>query len=188
MGYAQTLIANGVNLIDYLAAEGKVYVASAGSATTPLTAVAFDLDQPEITISVPADTVIIPIRVDIVLESFAGTDNEIIVWRTKNAIDAGTSTAMTEGPTSTRTTSTFTSAATARVLHTANVTQTSMVELWRAEQPLADTNPGAFSWQPKELYFLDGPATIGAQIAGTSTQPTFYGKLWWAEMPAGWLD
>ena len=188
MGQAQTFALNGVNLIDYLAAEGKVFVASAGTVTTPLTAVAFDADQPEITISVPADTVIIPIRVDVVLESFAGTDNEIIVWRTSNAIGAGTSTAMTEGPTSTRTTSAFTSAATARVLHTANVTQTSLIELWRGLQPLADTNPGTFSWQPKEYHFLDGPSTLGVQIAGTSTQPTFYAKVVWAEMPAGWLD
>jgi hypothetical protein len=188
MGQAQTFAIKGVNLKDYLAAESKVFVASAGSATTPLTAVAFDLDKPEITISVPTGTTMIPIRVEIVLESFAGTDNEIIVWRTKNAIPAGTSTAMTEGPTSTRTGSAFTSAATARILHTANVTQTSLIELWRGVQPLADTNPGAFVWEPKEYHFLEGDATLGVQVAGTTTQPTFYGKVIFAEMPSGWLD
>ena len=35
---------------------GRGFVASAGSETTPLTAVAYDKDQPEVVLSVPAGT------------------------------------------------------------------------------------------------------------------------------------
>lgn len=186
MGHLLDLARRGADVVANLSAEGLVFVASAGSETTPLTAVAYDKDQPEITISVPSTHILIPIRVEVRLESYAGTDNEIIVWRTTNAIAAGTSTAMTEGPTNLYT-SGKASVATARVLHTANVTQTGYIELWSAGQALADTNPGTFIYKPEELVLLKG-GTLGVQIAGTSTQPTFYAKVTYAEVPASWVE
>ena len=162
---------------------GRGFVASAGSETTPLTAVAYDKDQPEIVLSVPAGTGIWVYRAEIFLESFAGTDNEIIMWTTTNAVGAGTSAAMTEQPSATNGLSTVSSNVTARQLYTGNITQTNYREVWRGGQTLANTNPGRFVFPEPGMpaIFVPGAGSFGIQIAASTTQPTFFAKVYWIE-------
>lgn len=174
--------------LQYLSFIGRCFVASSGTETTPITAAAYDQDQPAFTLGVPNGTVIIPFRLEFMLESFAGTDNEAIAWMTDNAIPAGTSAAATEGPNNMRSDAPLRfSSCTARQLHTANVTLTAYRELWRVGQPLADTNPGAFVWEPRPAPVLVGPASLGLALAATTTQPTYYLKVYWAELSNSWL-
>lgn len=169
------------------AMEGRVFLASFGSQTTPLTAVAYDQDQPEGVIRIPTNTTIVPIRVEVFLESFAGTDNEVVVSYVTVDPTSGTSAAATEGASSTRSDAPITSNCTPRQLYTGNATITGYTELWRGGTPTADSvaeNP--IVWAPPAGVggVLVGPAGLLLQIASTSTQATFYAKIWWVEFPS----
>lgn len=165
--------------------EGRCFVAQAGSETTPLTAVAYNQDQPEVTIAVADATAIYIYKAEVILESYAGTDNEIIMWITDNAIAAGTSTVITDLDVLKSGSGIASSAITARQLHTANVTLTNYREVHRGLQAVANVVPGAFTFphvsQPGVL--LPGPATFGIQVAGTSTQPTFFAQVHFVILP-----
>ena len=58
-----------------LAMEGRVYVAQGGSATTPITfgAGSIDVTEPDLDISVPAGTLVIPLSIQVVFETFGTT-------------------------------------------------------------------------------------------------------------------
>ena len=165
------------------ALEGRLYIGSAGSETTPLTSVTYDQDQPEVTISIPSGTTFVPLLVVVNnAEAENGTDKEVILWRTTNAIGAGTSTVFTD-VSNLRSDDKYASVATARYLHTANVTLTDYVELDRWANPVASIAPFDYRYEPKAPPVLVGPATLGIQISATTTQMLFFAKVVWAEFP-----
>lgn len=166
--------------------EGREGIISLGSETAPLSAVAYNQDQPEFTLAGATAVTLVVHRVDIHLESFAGTDNEVIFWTVTNEIAAGTSSAVTEGPTSTLVGGSFAlnSDVVARQLHTANVTQTNYIEKGRAIEPLADGQGGGKLVDVlPEPVILRGGGSFGFGLSATSTQPTFYATIWYYELP-----
>jgi hypothetical protein len=165
---------------------GRTLVAGAGTQTTPLTARAYDQDQPEFCLRVPAGTGIWLYRLEVQFEAYAGTDNEIIVWTTTNDVGSGTSTVADETPSATNGLSTIAGNCTARQLYTANLTLTNYREVWRGGNPHADLAPAnhRFPAAGDPWVYVAGAGTLGVQIAGTSTQPTFYLKAYWVEVNA----
>lgn len=164
------------------ALEGRCFVISSGSETTPLTAVAYDQDQPELTVAVPSGTTIIPLYMNVTIETSTGTAKELIMWRVTNEIGAGTSSAVTEGPTNLLLSGGLTSGVTARQLHTANVTLTSYIELWRDETTIASIAPFTWTYRSADTpIIMRGPGSLGVQLDGTTTQPTYFLKLVYAE-------
>jgi hypothetical protein len=163
---------------------GKKFVCSLGSETTPLTARAYDKDQPEFILSIPVGTGVWVRKVDIQLESFSGTDNEIVLWSTTNEIGNGTSSAPTETPTCTNALQSVVALAVPRQLYTANVTLTDYRELARRSNPLADVNINRFVMpeEESEAFFVPGASSVGFAISSTTTQATFYAKIYWTEV------
>src|SRR5689334_5470783 len=85
-----------------LALEGRLFLASVGTLTTPVTfSIGLTALQPSVVVDVPAGTAIIPLYLNVHLEASAGTINEVVFLTSESAIGAGTSTAIT--PRSTRT-------------------------------------------------------------------------------------
>ena len=163
------------------ALEGRVFVASAGSETTPLTALAYDQDQPEFVLSVPTGTSVVALSIIVDTEGSGGTAKEVIVWRVTNEVGNGTSTAATEGPTNLRSDSPRAALAVPRQLYTANITQTAYREIWRQSTTIASIAPFTYEYAPRSPLIIVGPGSIGVQFAATTTQPTFFLKMTWAE-------
>lgn len=78
-------------------AEGRMFVANVGTATTPISfaKTAYDADQPQFVIDVPSGTTIMPISLKVVHETEAGTLNEVIWSVSDGILGAGTSTVVT---------------------------------------------------------------------------------------------
>ncbi len=78
-------------------ADKRVFIATIGSASTPVSfaKTAYDADQPQLSIDTPAGTTIIPLQIDIWFEDTAGTDNEVILLASGTAVGGTTATAVT---------------------------------------------------------------------------------------------
>src|SRR3990167_705512 len=181
--------------------NGNVFIANLGLGTTPLDWVktAYDADQPQFVIGVPVGTTIMPLRLEVMQETEAGTINEVI-WGYANAnVGAGTSTTVT------------TSSAVGQyrnMLVNASATEpTSNCSLYRNYTGVGTdvTTAGAFALirrftrpfvlsdgDPQDAYVWshlnDGPAPViegtGSLvywIAGATTAPTGYLTAVWAE-------
>lgn len=166
------------------ALEGRVFTSGHGSETTPLTAVAYDQDQPEFVLSVPTGTTVVPLNIRVHTEGSTGTAKEVIIWRVTNNIGDGTSTAATSAATNHRMGG-APAAATPRHLYTANVTLTGYVEMWRDGTTIASIAPFTYDYSPEFPLVLIGPASLGLQFDGTTTQPTFFMTATWAEFVTG---
>lgn len=179
------------------AMEGRVFVANIGSETTPLNfaKTAFDEDQPQFVLRVPASVVVIPLSIAVYLETSAGTINELIFGTAQNDIGNGTSSAGTIGPISLHSDGDRASQCTVRQLYTGNSSAlTNKIEFFRSGYPFADatTDPvKRFSWdylRDAGLPVLKGDASLIGWIAGATTAPTGYATLTWAEFDAADLD
>lgn len=179
------------------AMEGRVFVANFGSATTPLNfaKTAYDEDQPQFVVRVPANVVIVPLSIAVQLEDSAGTDNEVIFGTAQNDIGDGSSSAATIGPRTAHTANGRASSCTPRQLYTGNSTAlTNMLEFFRATYPFADatTDPvKRFVWdylQSGLVPVLKGPASLIGWIAGATTAPAGFATVAWAEFDAADLD
>lgn len=178
------------NYFDVLGMEGRIYIASMGSVTTPLTFLASAANRPDAWIRVPSGTTILPIMVNVTLEAAAGTLNEIDVRICQNDIGNGTSSAATAGPIGARTDAVLTSNCTARQLATADTTaETNPISLLRRTYARADE--AGIEWRGlaatrAELSYpvLVGPATLEVFIAATTTQATGFVVMTWAELPS----
>ena len=161
--------------------EGRCFVSSHGTETTPLTALAYDQDQPEFILSVPTGTTVIPLSIRVNTEGSTGTAKELIIWRTTNEIGNGTSTAATEGPTNLRSDAPRAALAVPRHLYTANVTLTNYREIWRDSTTIASIAPFTYEYKDESPVIIVGPGSLGLQFAATTTQPTFFLNVTWAE-------
>ena len=154
--------------------EGRMFVASAGTETTPLTALAYDQDQPEFVLSVPTGTSVVVENITVDTEGSTGTAKEVIIWRVTNNVGNGTSAAATEGRTNLRSDSPKGSLAVPRQLYTANITQTDYKEIWRKSTTIASIAPFTYEYAPRSPLIIVGPGSVGVQFAATTTQPTLF--------------
>ncbi|MBW2672498.1 MAG: hypothetical protein JRD89_03660 [Deltaproteobacteria bacterium] len=186
------LMGNTVTTRDLIqwAIEGRIWTASVGSASSPsdFAKTSYDEDQPQMALCVPNGTVAIPIKVEVAFETMAGTVSEAILGFCQNNIGAGTSTAVTPKPNSTAVGSTN-SKCKVYSLYTGNCTAlTNMQEFWRAVYPYAysdnDTERMNFRWSmvdDGDIVILKGESSLILWVDGTTTAPTGYAYMTWAE-------
>lgn len=175
-------------------AEGRMFVANIGTATTPTSfaKTTYDADQPQFVIDVPSGKAIQPIVLKVVLETEAGTLNEVIWSVSDGLIGAGTSTAVT--PANARTQSTGSqpsSGCDLYSLYTGNGTAPSNgFEFARFSSPfvLSDGDPHndhRYQWKAAEEGWsplIQGTGALVCHIVGASTAPTGYLTAVWWEM------
>ena len=174
-----------------LSLDGRVFVANVGTASTPVNfaETAYDADQPQFVIDVPSGKTALPLNIKVVLETSAGTLNEIIVGSAAALVGAGTSTAVTaKNLTATQPNA---SGCTVRSLYTGDGTDitalASYVEWARGAQPIVGTaeNHPEWEWNALKAGFMPvlvGPASLAVWILGASTAPTGYLTAVWAEL------
>ena len=176
------------NWYDAHAMEGRLFGATMGSVTTPLTFLVTAANRPDAWIRVPDGTMILPVACHIVLEDFAGTDTEMDLRIAQNDIGNGTSSAATVGPVNMRTDAPYTSNCVARQLATGDTTaETNPMTIWRAQASTANA-AGNDAVANQHIYRADmsypvlvGPATLELLVAATTTQATGYVVFSWIE-------
>jgi hypothetical protein len=175
------------------ALEGRLFTARQGSAATQVNfaELAYDEDQPQWALRVPAGRIVIPVDLVVTLKDAAGTDTEIVWSTTTNDIGDGTSTASTIA--SLRTDAPFASACTARSLYTGNATAaTGLIAFERFLDAFAQASGALnrFEWNIRtaaSIPVLVGPATLQHHILATTTAPQGYGEYTWVEFEASQL-
>ncbi len=174
-----------------LALEGRVFVANGGTDTSPITfAGAYDADAGDFTIDVPDGTAIIPIFVEVNLQTTGASLFEVIMLasRTLVAVSSGTSVTpvafRTDAPISTNTT---VSAAVAGAGMT-DPNTAGAYEFYRSGYPsdpdvAGNPNPRySFSALREGVApVLVGPASLTVYASGTSG--TGFITAIWAELP-----
>lgn len=172
-------------------AEGRVYVANVGTATTPtdFSKTAYDADQPQLVVDVPVGTTIIPLSIRAVFETEAGTLTELIASVSQTLTGAGTSTAVT--PVNARVQASGTnpsSVCSVYSLYTGNGTAPSGgYEFVRWSSPFTlsdgDALPDRMAWKAADEGWapqIEGGASLVIHIDGTTTAPTGYLTVaWW---------
>lgn len=177
------------------AVEGHTFHAQQGDAGTlvDFAETAYDEDQPQFALRVPAGRVVIPLSLVVQFQDQAGTDNHVIWSTTTNDIGSGTSTAATIS--SMRTDAPLTSGCTARSLYTGNATAaTGLIEFARFIDPFAlaatSTSIGTYRWSIRTataIPIIKGPATLQMHTFATSTAPAGFGEYVWAEFDSATL-
>lgn len=178
-----------------LTLEGRVFHITVGAFSTPVgDGGVIDLDQPEFTIAMPANQVLIPFRVSAQMLmpfiDFDSDEREILFAadRTQTIVN-GTATA--EVVFNMRTDNPRTSAVTARSAYSANSTAPTLdLELARivaigdiqGAAANAHWNKGLLVYEPTESPFLVGPSTLIGYWGG-SVSTTGFGQAIWAELP-----
>lgn len=187
MGVLQ-MVRKGIDPIEMLAGEGRIFIANMGSVTTPLTFLATAANRPDAWIRVPAATTILPVSCEVVLESMTGTVTEIDVRTCSNDIGNGTSSPVTVGPVNAHQGSAITSNCTARQLATADTTaETTPISIYRRTYIRADDAGSDY----KGIYVtradmgypvLKGAGTWEVFVAATTNQATGFVVMTWAEV------
>lgn len=186
-----------IGVVDFkqrMFAAGYGAIANCGSVTTPLTFLTTAANRPDAWLRVPAGRAIMPVLVQVVLETSTGSATEIDVRMCQNDIGNGTSSAATVGPISTRTDNAgITSLVVPRQLATADTTaETAPVSLYRRTfGPVSDiTTPGSanrgIDWEPNTAPLLVNASTLEVFIAATTAQATGFVIFHWVETPSSW--
>lgn len=187
-----------ISVVDFqqrMSAAGYGFVANAGAVTTPLTFLVTAANRPDFVLRVLTGRAVIPVSVEVVLESMAGTATEIDIRSAQNDIANGTSSAATVGPINLRTDGGgISSTSVPRQLYTADATaETNPVSLARRTYVRADdagSDFKGFLWAPGRTHgpapLLVGPASLEAFIAATTTQATGFVVVQWIETPSNW--
>jgi hypothetical protein len=173
-----------------LALEGRIYTASVGTITTPITFGAFDADQPELALLVPATHLILPLSIQVHIEDAAGTDNEIFFITSTATVTAGTSTAVT--PVNHLVGNTSVSGCTVLTAYSGNGTDPytgTTNEFWRTGYAFADTTVGphkvySWNWRDYAPIAVTGVGSLVGYVSATTTQMNGFIKVTWAELPA----
>ena len=174
--------------------EGKVFFAQQGNAGTKLdfAETAYDEDQPQFAIRVPEKTICIPLSLNLLFDTIAGTGNYIFWSTTTNDIGAGTSTALT--PVNYRRDNLFAPACKANSLYTGDATAaTGLIEIKRWLNPYAEaddetdySNKFCFTINDPEMPIIMGPATLQLHAYG-ATKLQGFGEYTWIELNAAEL-
>jgi len=184
--------------IEALVHDGCVFGFNLGTGDTefPFVEVAYDDDQPQIGIAIPAGTTVLPLSFEIAIEAQVGTLNQFVLACGQcAALGSGTSTAVTPVNILTR----GGRATTCTVFNTVTVditadpaSETGYYEFWRHVDPYAhsDNDSGYGStvgWhRAKEGYgpIVVGPGFIVAYIYATTTDAEGFLRMTWAEIPS----
>ena len=190
-----------------LALEGRVYVATAGTVTTPITfgAGTIDTTEPDFDMSVPASTLVIPLEIRVYMETY-GTNAQFECMASVGRLGVlGSTGATTVTPTNLRMDAPFTSTvsivsnvdASGATYMTGNVT-----EFWRAGQQFSITkttasataavdDPNLFIWRRSEsrvapvLYSTAGITRLN--VFATSQAGSGFITVIYAELPGSAL-
>lgn len=175
------------------ALDGRLFTANVGGGTTPINfaTLTYDANQPEFVVDVLTGTTIIPIHLEVMLETAAGTVNEIIVGVANINCGAGTSTAIVPQSLAMSGTAALATGCKVYSLFTGDCTdpvtaanQYSMI--YRGGQAFVDAAGVDYKWEwsakvqgnaPK----LVGPACFVVHIVGNTAAPTGYLTFTWAE-------
>lgn len=173
--------------IQALAMEGRLFNASHGTITTPITFLTYAAKRPVFALDVPSGTAVIPTKIEVFLEANAGTVTEIIAGTCGNLLGAGTSTAVT--PRSTRTDAPVTSGCSVYGNYTADSAAfTNDLEFWHAGNPYAGAagSKVEYTWKISDgnPQILVGASSLYLFVAATTTQATGFVKVTYAEVPA----
>ena len=170
------------------ALEGRIFSATFGAVTTPLTFLITLANRPDMWIRCPDGTMILPLVETVTLEAFAGTDTEIDIRDAQNDIGNGTSSAATVGPLNNRTDAPIASVCTARQLATGDTTaETNPKSLWRGTintASAAGNDNAAMKTLTRAMMGYPvgvGPYTWETFVAATTTQADGYGIKHWVE-------
>jgi len=170
-----------------LVLAGHVHCVNRGSATTPIDFVktTYDEDQAQLVVRVPSGTVIVPLELEVVLETSGGTLNEVIWGWSENDVGAGTSTAITGR--NMRTDAPNSTAITIQRDYTGNFTTavSNLTEIFRDTYAFADagTDPHKvyrLSIKEHVMPVLVGAASLILWVVG-GTAPTGYATVKYAE-------
>ena len=172
-----------------LAMDGHTYHAQQGNAATLLdfAEVAYDEDQPQFALRVPAGTVVIPLSVKVNFQDQAQVDTHVILGISQNDIGDGTSTSLTITPM--RTDGPYATRCFANSLYTANATAaTNLIEIDRVIDPFVATAAGrlpGYRWDIKSatvIPILVGPATLQLWTFAAVDGPGGFAEYVWAEI------
>ena len=170
---------------------GRVFTAQTGSAASPSTfKTGYTTAQPELVVDCVAGTMIIPVSIQVELQTSAGTLNHVVAVTGTNNVGAGTSTAVT--PTNNRNDALVTTNCSSYSLYSGNGTApTGVREFWRAGNAFADANtmPGrvwTWDWRQGPVSIV-GLGTFAIYVPATGSAATGYIKAMWIELPsAAW--
>lgn len=173
-----------------LALEGRVFTASVGTITTPITFGAYDAGQPEFALAVPSGTLVIPLSIQVHLEDSAGTDNEVLFITSTVTATAGTSTAVT--PVNHLNGSSVGTQCTAYSAFSGNGTDPTtgtVNEFWRWGNAFADANTQparvvGWNWRDYAPVAINGVGSLVGYVSATTTQAAGFLKVTWAELPS----
>ena len=167
--------------------EGRLMGCHFGTLTTPLATAATTAIatlRPQAHVRVPDGTAIIPLAVNILVEtSGATTQGEIAIATTTVDPGDGTGAAGTQQPVGLNTARPVTSNCTTRQLMTGDITaETGLLELKRFTFA-ADTDNQDFTWNAMQslvVPILRGPAGLLVYIGGNAV--SFYCQMQWIEL------
>lgn len=172
--------------------DGRIYSAVVGVAGTPTSfaKTAFDADQPQLVVDVPAATTIVPLTAELTLQDSAGTDTTMALLAATVNVGAGTSTAVT--PVNAHFGHSRTSDCSVYSLYTANGTDPATgTEQWldHTVYAFADatTDPVKKFEVALEPVEIDGTGSFVVYIFATTTAPAGFLKVRWLELPTAKL-
>lgn len=176
-----------------MALEGRIQQVNIGTLATPIaghTQANFNQLQPDFNLDVPNGTSVIMLPPNIHLETSAGTLNRVIFASLNQLMGAGTSNAVTIGPTSCRSDRQIASTCKALQAYTANGTAlgniSTQVEHWRSGYAFADATGAPIKrFQPQidewPWPIIVGPGSFQVYYVGTTTAPSGWGQVSWIE-------
>lgn len=184
-----------------LVAAGYGYHVTVGTFTTPIAGgggdgTIIDADRPELSISVPSGTAIMPVRIMVQLELPADADakvEEILIAADRTAVStASSSTGTAETIFNMRTDNPRTSGCTVISAGTSNMATAPTLGLELARKQMvvnvvtADITQGIFDlvYEPKIPPILVGPCALYVYFGGDTTVPSGFIQAQWVEMPA----
>lgn len=175
------------------ALEGVLCHADVGTSTTPITfKTGFTAAQPELAVDIDSGYAIIPVSLQVYLETSAGTINEIVAQASLGTkVGAGTSTAIT--PRNANTGYSAPAGVTVYSAYSGNGTApTTPTEFYRSGYPFADATGAPvkkFEWNPANFapVVIKGPGALAVYVGGTTTAPAGYIKAGFVVLPTSLL-
>ena len=197
-----------ISVADFLlicALEGRTHIANVGSVTTPITfgAGTIDITEPDFDLSVPADTLVIPVEINVYMEAFGTSAQfECMAAVGRGGVIASTGTALIapaglvnqrlDAPYASKCSAKYAADAASATYMTDNV-----YEFWRdgaqfaitktaGSATVAATDPNKFSWRltdsmvPPIMYSKSGICRLNvfaASQAGTGFMTIKYAEL-----------
>lgn len=179
------------DLLHQFSLDGRVFGVNLGTDTTPedFAKTTYDADQPQLVLDVPNNTTVIPLSLRVVLETSAGTLNEVTAGVASVNVGSGTSTELT--PQSIYTSQPRSTNCSVYSLYTGNGTDptaNNWLEFFRWGYAFADTSgdPAKVAmWDAKTAPFIpvvEGTGSLVVHVVGATTAPEGYATLVWAEL------